>query len=125
MFVQLAGWLSVHLVFHGKNLSVGHYMQIVSHIKCHIMHVISHISYHMSYHAYHISYRVHPAGWLGVRPLVFRGKNFSVGYCTQTSELNFFIPAMLIGTIDYYHFIPLSLTLTLPGVTWSVQSKTY
>ena len=24
-------------------------------------------------------------------------------------------PARLIGTIDFYHFIPLSLTLTLPG----------
>ena len=27
----------------------------------------------------------------------------------------FFIPAMLISTIDSYHFVPLSLTLTLPG----------
>ena len=27
----------------------------------------------------------------------------------------FFIPAMLIGTIDFYHFMLLSLTLTLPG----------
>ena len=26
-----------------------------------------------------------------------------------------FIPAMLIGTIDLNHFIPLPLTLTLPG----------
>ena len=25
------------------------------------------------------------------------------------------MPAMLIGTIDFYHFIPLLLTLTLPG----------
>ena len=31
---------------------------------------------------------------------------------------------MLIGTIDFYHFIPLSLTLTLVGVTRSAQSKT-
>ena len=27
----------------------------------------------------------------------------------------FFRPAMLTGTIDFYHFISLSLTLTLPG----------
>ena len=27
---------------------------------------------------------------------------------------SFFIPAMLTGTINFYHFIPLSLTLTLP-----------
>ena len=26
-----------------------------------------------------------------------------------------FIPAMLRGTIDFFHFVPLSLTLTLPG----------
>ena len=32
---------------------------------------------------------------------------------------------MLIGTIDFYHFIPLSLTFTLPWVTRSVESKTY
>ena len=26
----------------------------------------------------------------------------------------FFMPAMLVCTVDFYHFIPLSLTLTLP-----------
>ena len=31
---------------------------------------------------------------------------------------------MLKGTIDLYHFRPLSLTLTLAGITRSVQSKT-
>ena len=43
------------------------------------------------------------------------GKNFKVGYYMQTSRPNLFIPAILIGTIDFYHFILLSLTLTLPG----------
>ena len=33
----------------------------------------------------------------------------------QTVQPNFVIPAMLTGTIDFYHFILLSLTLTLPG----------
>ena len=40
----------------------------------------------------------------------------------QTVQPNFFVPAMLLGTIDFYHFIPLSLvpfytafSLTLPG----------
>ena len=35
----------------------------------------------------------------------------------QTAQRNelFLLPAMLIGTIDFYHFMPLSLTLTLPG----------
>ena len=28
---------------------------------------------------------------------------------------HFFIPAMLIGTIDFYHFVPFSLTLNLAG----------
>ena len=36
----------------------------------------------------------------------------------------FFIPAMQICTIDFFHFTPLSLTLTLPEVARSAQSKT-
>ena len=38
----------------------------------------------------------------------------TLGY-TQTVQPVLFIPAMLIGSIDFYHFIPLSLTLTLGG----------
>ena len=53
-----------------------------------------------------------------------RGKNFNVGHYMQTFQPIFLIPAMLIGTIDFYHFIPISLTLTLAGVTRSAQSKT-
>ena len=33
----------------------------------------------------------------------------------QTIQSNFSIPAVVIGMIDFCHFIPLSLTLTLPG----------
>ena len=52
---------------------------------------------------------------LAGRPAVLRGKNFNAGHYTQTVQPNCFIPAMLIGTIDFYHFMPFSLTLTLPG----------
>ena len=50
-------------------------------------------------------------GW----PAVLRGKSFSVGQYRQAVQPNFFLPAMLIGTIDFKHFVLLSLTLTLPG----------
>ena len=33
----------------------------------------------------------------------------------ETVQSNFSIPAMLIGTIDFYHFMSLSLALALPG----------
>ena len=49
------------------------------------------------------------------RPAILRGKNFNIGHYMQTVPPNVFIPAMLIGTTDFYHFIPLSLSLTLPG----------
>ena len=43
-------------------------------------------------------------------------KNFNTGHYsyTLTVEPDFFIPILLTGTIDLYHFIPLPLTLTLP-----------
>ena len=40
-------------------------------------------------------------------------QSFNVGHYTPSVQPNLFIPAMLTGTIDFYHFIPLSLTLTL------------
>ena len=46
---------------------------------------------------------------------ILRGKNFNILHYRQTVHSNFFIPVMLLDTIDFYHFIPLSLTLTLPG----------
>ena len=54
---------------------------------------------------------VQPASW----PAILRGRNFNTGHSMQTFQSLFFIPAMLIGTIDFYHFLPLSLALTLPG----------
>ena len=33
------------------------------------------------------------------------GKNFNIWHYAQTFQPNFSIPAMLIGTIDFYHFI--------------------
>ena len=46
---------------------------------------------------------------------VLHGKNFNVGHYTQIFQRNIFIPAMPIGTVEFYHFIPLSLILTLTG----------
>ena len=46
---------------------------------------------------------------------VLRGKQLNVRHYTQTVQPNSFLPSMLIGMIDFYHFIPLSLILTLPG----------
>ena len=34
----------------------------------------------------------------------------------QTFQPNLFIPATLIGTVDFYHFTALSLTLSFAGV---------
>ena len=39
----------------------------------------------------------------------------SFGHCRQFYQPNFFIPAMMIGTLGFYHFVPFSLTLTLAG----------
>ena len=54
---------------------------------------------------------VQPAGGCAV----LCGKNLSVEHYIQTFQPNVFLPAMLIGTIDFYHFIPHSVTLTLTG----------
>ena len=42
------------------------------------------------------------------------GKTYNVGHANSFLP-NFFIPAMLIGAIDFSHFIPLSFMMTLPG----------
>ena len=49
------------------------------------------------------------AGWLSCVAKTY------TGHYTQTFQLHIFIPAMLIGTIDFYHFILLSLTEILEG----------
>ena len=43
------------------------------------------------------------------------GKIFNVGHYMPTVQPNYIVPAMLIGTINFYHFILFSLTLTMPG----------
>ena len=43
------------------------------------------------------------------------GKIVITGYYAQAFQLNYFMPAVLMGTIDLYHLTPLSLTLTLAG----------
>ena len=57
---------------------------------------------------------VHPSGGGAIRSAVLHGKNCNVGHYTQTVQPDCLIPAMLKGFFDFYHFIPLSLTLTLP-----------
>ena len=62
--------------------------------------------------------------YLSGRLAIMCGKNFNVGHDMQTVQSNFFMPTMLIGAFDFYHIILLSLTLPLPGVIRSAQSKT-
>ena len=50
-----------------------------------------------------------------VQPANLHGKNFNVGHCMQAFQPHIFIPAMLIGTMNFYSFTPHSVTLTLPG----------
>ena len=49
------------------------------------------------------------ADWLSCK-----AKTFNVWHYTQTVRPNLFISATLRGTIDFYHSISLSVTLTLP-----------
>ena len=55
------------------------------------------------------------------QPVVLRGKHLDIVQYTQTFQPNVFIPAMLISTSDFYHFMPLSLTLALVEVTMSAN----
>ena len=56
-----------------------------------------------------------------IRLAILSGRNFNIGHYTQTFQPNFFIPAMLIGTTDFYHIILLSVTLTL---AWGCKVST-
>ena len=47
------------------------------------------------------------------QPAVIVARSFNTGQQAQTFQPNFFMPAMLIDTIDFYRFRPFSLTLTL------------
>ena len=42
-------------------------------------------------------------------------KSFNAAHYMQTLQPNVFIPGMLIGIIEFFHLVPLSLTLTLAG----------
>ena len=53
------------------------------------------------------------------RLAVLRGKNFNVGHYTQTFK-PFFIPAMLIGTTDFYKFF---ITFTDLKRGWESQGQ--
>ena len=46
---------------------------------------------------------------------VLLGRNFNIGHYMQSFQPNFVMPAMPIGTIDFYHFTPLSLVLGSQG----------
>ena len=60
-----------------------------------------------------------PEGW----PLFMSPSILNVGYYTQTLPLNSFLPSVLIGTSDSYHFVPFSVTLILMVVIRLVQIK--
>ena len=60
------------------------------------------------------------AGWQA-RLVILCGKTFSIEQYMQTFP-TIFIPARLVGTIDLYHLIPLTMTVNLAGVTRSEQS---
>ena len=49
------------------------------------------------------------------QPDILHVKNLNVSHYMQTFQPNCFIPAILLSTIDFYHFMLHSLTLALPG----------
>ena len=59
--------------------------------------------------------------WLAGRLAILHSKNFNVCHHVQTFQPNIFILAMFRGYIDFFLFMPLSVTLTLVGVTSSVH----
>ena len=66
-------------------------------------------------HEYHMDREIYVM--ICVRLAGQHSKNFNSGHHMQTVQSNFLvcIADSLIGTIYFYHFIPLSLALTLPG----------
>ena len=53
--------------------------------------------------------------WPAVQLVICLGKHLNIGHYLQTVLPNVFMPAMLRGTIDFYDFVPLSMTWVLPG----------
>ena len=56
-----------------------------------------------------------PDGWTSVHLPVLCGQKINIGHCMQTFQSFFSVPAMLVATIDFYHFVPISVTLTVGG----------
>ena len=52
---------------------------------------------------------------LGGSPSALDSKNNNIEHSTQTFQPKFSMLAMLLGTDDICHFIPLLVTLSLPG----------
>ena len=52
---------------------------------------------------------------LSIRPAALHRKKINFGHYKQILQPNLFIPAMLKGTVDLYHFILRTGTSTLPG----------
>ena len=44
---------------------------------------------------------------------ILHGKNFNIGHYMQILQPNFFIPAMVVGIVDFLHFRSLSVILAL------------
>ena len=66
---------------------------------------------------------VYPAGGLSVWPTVVHGENAIDGYRVQTLQQNSSIPAILIGAIDLFHFIPFSVALADGQSTGHLKAK--
>ena len=54
---------------------------------------------------------IYEISWLAV----LHGKNFNIGHYTQTCQSIFFIPALLISTVNVYHFYTIFIGLDLAG----------
>ena len=71
---------------------------------------------HVSIIWIYVMNHVYSSSWLANHPSTLHDENFNIGHYTQTAgPPNVVIPAMLICIIAFYHFILLSLNLTLPG----------
>ena len=63
-------------------------------------------------------------GWLASCPSCVT-KTLTLDITGKLHHFLSYLKAILKGTIDFYHFKPLSLTLTIQGVTRSAHSKSY
>ena len=74
--------------------------------------VCVHFLIHMSFIWICVISFVQLTGWLAA----LHGQNLNTGHYMQTCLPKFFIPVMLISAIDFYHSVPLSLTLALTNM---------